>query len=75
MCTLLLSVVRYAIGKLSLPYFTKWVIEKFDLDMEERSSAKPLPERNDFPSPIVDAGTVEELSEGLVLIMPLQKVF
>ena len=48
---------------------------KFDLRLEERRSAKPLPEQNDFPSPVVDAGIVEELSEGLVLVMPLQQVF
>lgn len=70
-----MSVVRYAIGKLSLPYFTKWVLDKFDVVLEDRRSAKPLPEQNDFPSPIVDAGIVEGLSEGLVLIMPLQQVF
>ena len=69
-----MSVVRYAIGKLSLPYFTKWVLDRFDV-LEDRRSAKPLPEQNDFPSPVVDAGIVEGLSEGLVLIMSLQQVF
>jgi hypothetical protein len=70
-----LSVVRYAIGKLSLPYFTKWIHTKFDIDFGQRRSAKPLPEQNDFPSPIVDKGIVKEMSEGLFLAMPLQQVF
>jgi hypothetical protein len=73
--TLLFSVVRYAIGKHTLPYFTKWVLDKFDVIVEDRRTAKPLPEQNDFPSPSVDTGIVEELSEGLILIMPLQQVF
>ena len=64
-----MSVVRYAIGKLSLPYFTKWVLDRFDIDLEDRRGTKPLPERNDFPSPIVDAGIVDELSD--VVIVPL----
>ena len=70
-----MSVVRYAIGKLSLPYFTKWVLDRFDVVLEDRRSAKPLPEQNDFPSPVVDESIVEGLSEGLVLIMSLQQVF
>jgi len=70
-----LSVVRYAIGKLSLPYFTKWIFAKFDIDFGLRRSAKPLPEQSDFPSPIVDAGIVKEMSEGLFLTMPSQHVF
>jgi hypothetical protein len=48
-------------------------LERFDIDIEERRSAKPLPEQNDFPSPIVDAGIVDELSN--VVIVPIQQVF
>jgi len=65
------SVVRYAIGKLTLPYFTKWIFTKFDVNLEQRRIAKPLPEQHDFPSPIVDAGIVKEMSEGLFVTMPL----
>jgi hypothetical protein len=68
-----LSVVRYAIGKLSLPYFTKWVLDKFEVDLNAVKIAKPMPEGDNFPSPIVDAGIVEDF-RGLVLVMPLQQV-
>lgn len=52
---------RYAIGKLSLPYFTKWVEDKFDIDLYHGRIDKPLPEPNDFPSPVVDAVFLDEL--------------
>jgi hypothetical protein len=48
-------------------------LDRFDVVIEERRSAKPLPEQNDFPSPIVDAGIVDELSDDV--IVPLRQVF
>jgi hypothetical protein len=65
---LVLSVVRYAIGKLSLPYFTKWVLDTFEVDLSAVKRAKPMPDRDNFPSPIVDAGIVD-FCESLVLFM------
>jgi hypothetical protein len=53
-----LSVARYAIGKLSLPFFTQWVIDKFDIDVNSGKIADPVPKEDNFPSPNVDAGTV-----------------
>jgi hypothetical protein len=50
-------------------------MDKFDIVLYHGGTDKPLPERNDFPSPVVDAGMVEEFSEGLVVIMSLQQVF
>jgi hypothetical protein len=53
-----LSFGRYAIGKLSLPFFTKWVIDKFDIDLNNGKIADPVPKQDNLPPPIVDAGTV-----------------
>ncbi|PNF23665.1 Alkyldihydroxyacetonephosphate synthase [Cryptotermes secundus] len=52
---------RYAIGNLSLPYFTEWVLEKFDVDLNSGKIADPVPKQDNFPSPIVDAGFLDEL--------------
>jgi hypothetical protein len=54
-----MSVIRYAIGKLSLPFFTQWVLDKFELDWNYRRVAQPIPKEDHFPSPIVDAGNVQ----------------
>lgn len=74
-----MSVVRYAIGELCLPYLAKWVLDKFEVDVKAGrnagTNAKPMPEQDNFPSPIVDAGIVQDFGEGLVLIIPLQQVF
>jgi hypothetical protein len=66
-----LSVVRYAIAKLSLPYFTKWVQERFDVVVKDGKSTRHLSEPKNIPSPIVDAGIIEGFGVGLVLIMRL----
>jgi hypothetical protein len=54
-----LSLARYAIGNLSLPFFTQWVLEKFDVDLNSGKIADPVPKQENFPPPIVDAGTVQ----------------
>jgi hypothetical protein len=54
-----LSLVRYAIGNLSLPFFTELVLEKFDVDLNAGKIVDPEPKQDNFPSPIVDAGTVQ----------------
>jgi hypothetical protein len=53
-----LSVARYAIGKLTLPFFTQWVKDNFDIDVNSGKIADPVPKQDNLPSPIVDAGTV-----------------
>lgn len=54
---------RYAIGKLSLPYFTEWVLQSFDIDLNTRSLAQPLPKPENFPSPILNAAFLDELRQ------------
>jgi hypothetical protein len=63
----LLSVLRYSIGKLSLPFFTQWVLDKFDIDLNSAKSAQPMPKQDSLPSPIVDAGTVQLYNLGFVV--------
>lgn len=52
---------RYAISKLSLPFFTQWVTDKFDVDLNSGKIADPVPKQDNFPSPIVDAAFLDEL--------------
>ncbi|XP_021913048.1 alkyldihydroxyacetonephosphate synthase [Zootermopsis nevadensis] len=52
---------RYAIGELSLPFFTKWVLDKFDIDWDSARSSQPMPKDDNLPSPIVDAEFLDEL--------------
>ena len=52
---------RYEIGEMDLPYFTEWVLSKFNMDLSQRDKfmnrAKPLPRPEDYPTPIVNNGT------------------
>lgn len=72
---LVISVARYAIGELSLPFFTKWVLDKFDIDWDSARSSQPMPKDDNLPSPIVDAGTVQFCDLDLVLSTLFQSIF
>ena len=55
---LMLFFDRYPIGELSLPFFTQWVMDKFEIDLNLQRPPKPLPKPDDFPPPIMDAGNL-----------------
>ncbi|XP_067015174.2 alkylglycerone-phosphate synthase [Anabrus simplex] len=45
---------RYPIGQLSLPYFTQWVIDVFDVDISKSNIPQPPPKEEDYPVPKID---------------------
>ncbi|XP_046403429.1 alkyldihydroxyacetonephosphate synthase [Ischnura elegans] len=45
---------RYPIGKLTLPYFTQWVKDVFNADLNQRNPPQSLPKAEDFPPPILN---------------------
>lgn len=52
---------RYPIGQLSLPFFSQWVLERFDINFDIKKIPRPLPKPEDFPAPIMDAAFLDEL--------------
>lgn len=42
---------RYPIGQTSLPYFYKWVLQKFNIDEEKPKISQPLPSKDQYPPP------------------------
>ncbi|PSN47945.1 Alkyldihydroxyacetonephosphate synthase [Blattella germanica] len=52
---------RYPIGQLTLPYFTQWVLDKFDIDFDKTRHPQPIPKPEDFPAPIMDKAFLDEL--------------
>lgn len=47
---------RYPIGQQELPYFTEWVQQKLNVELDKRNVPRDLP--RDFPPSRVTQGTV-----------------
>ncbi|XP_012260173.2 alkyldihydroxyacetonephosphate synthase isoform X1 [Athalia rosae] len=50
---------RYLIGNRPLPYFTEWVLQVFNVDVNRTFSAQPLPQS--YPEPVVASEFIDSL--------------
>lgn len=46
--------LRYPLGHLRLPYFTQWVIERFNVSFDQKDPSQALPSKNSYAPPNIN---------------------
>lgn len=47
---------RYPIGGRDLPYFTQWVQDVLDVDLNFKNPPRDIPRHHEFPEPTLNPG-------------------
>ncbi|KAF5293543.1 hypothetical protein FQA39_LY03028 [Lamprigera yunnana] len=53
---------RYPIGEISLPYFTQWILDRFNVDVEVMQTSRSMPTEDEIPLPIFSNDSYNHLT-------------